>query len=171
MSTPLSWMWPVSCDSRSMLATPFWPRNVRAVIREGRPKLNSPKSSPTTPVTSPPPPAPPLLARAPRDRAARLRRPVVRLHDQVTHLPEPGGQLLLVAHHPAAVLDDLRHGRAVEVAKLLALAGGADKAGISNGVLRGARDLHVEVCLDLEHLPELFVIRREQEVGQRLARR
>ena len=66
-------MRPVSCDSLSMLVTPFCPRNVRAVIREGRPKLNSPKSSTDRPFTCPTTEPSTSTMRTPRVIISRMR--------------------------------------------------------------------------------------------------
>jgi hypothetical protein len=65
--------------------------------------------------------------------------------------------------------DDDGDGVAFEVAEAFPLGAGADEAGVAEHVLRRAVDLVIEIGLDLEDLPELFVVGREHEVRHRVA--
>jgi len=159
-----------------MLVTPRRPRKVRAVMREGRPKLKSPKSCTARPFTCPV--TPDHLADALFDHVKPVDAlvdstlhvvgfhalrpigagPVIGFDDEVAQTTKARRQLLLVVHHPAAMRDYDGDGVAFEMAEALPLRTGTDEASVADHILRSAVDLVVEICFDLEYLPKLLVV-------------
>ncbi len=71
---------------------------------------------------------------------------------------------MLVGHEARPVLRHLGHASVAEVQQALVLATAADEGGVSLQVILRTVDLEVEVSLDLEQLPEIFVVLSQQAI-------
>ena len=91
-------------------------------------------------------------------RGTVFSSPVIGLDEKVLDLPEPSGQFGLIGDLAGAEFQDLRRAAGLECQQVFLLTGAADEGAVGHHVLFVQVHPVIELCLDLEQVPEILVI-------------